>query len=282
MRWVQKNIAAFGGDPKRITIFGQSAGGASVDFYSYAWAQDPIVNGFIEESGTVSDFGSPIAANNSAAWFAASEKLGCGGASVGISCSLACVRGKNLDAVLNATASGRFAPTVDEKIIFSNYPARAAAGSFAKKPYLIGNTDYEAGVFRLSIPGLSDEQWDLLTLQSFTCPAADASKARSAAGVPIWRYRWFGNFPNLRLSYVPDSRAWHGSELPIVFGTSADVSGVANTPAENSITAYIQRAWSTFAKDPACGLLAAPFNWPSYNPSSEWEMQINPIPKSII
>lgn len=281
MEWVQKNIAAFGGDPKRITIFGQSAGGASVDFYSYAWAQDPIVNGFIEESGTVSDFGAGIATNNSASWFAASEKLGCGGASAGVSSSLACVRGKNFNAVLNATASGTFAPTVDEKIIFSNYPARAAAGRFAKRPYLIGNTDYEAGVFRLSISGISDEQWDLTNLLSFTCPAADASKARSAAGVPIWRYRWFGNFPNLRLSYVPDSRAWHGSELPIVFGTSADVSGVANTPAENSITAYVQKAWATFAKNPTYGLLYTPFSWPSYNPSSKQELQYPSIHTSV-
>ena len=53
VEWVQQNIEGFGGDPSRITIFGQSAGGASVDYYSFAYTKDPIVNGLIEESGNV-------------------------------------------------------------------------------------------------------------------------------------------------------------------------------------------------------------------------------------
>lgn len=51
VEWVRDNIAGFGGDPARTTLFGESAGGCSVDIYTFAWANDPIVNGLISESG---------------------------------------------------------------------------------------------------------------------------------------------------------------------------------------------------------------------------------------
>jgi len=43
VEWVRDNIEAFGGDAYKITIFGHSAGGVSVDMYNYAWADDPII-----------------------------------------------------------------------------------------------------------------------------------------------------------------------------------------------------------------------------------------------
>lgn len=45
VNWVHKNIAGFGGDPDRIILFGQSAGGVAVDAYSYAHPHDTIVKG---------------------------------------------------------------------------------------------------------------------------------------------------------------------------------------------------------------------------------------------
>src|ERR1700761_216596 len=45
IQWVSSNIANFGGDPNRITIFGESAGANAVDVYAFSHPQDTIVKG---------------------------------------------------------------------------------------------------------------------------------------------------------------------------------------------------------------------------------------------
>ncbi|TGO29535.1 hypothetical protein BPAE_0014g00870 [Botrytis paeoniae] len=78
VQWVHDNIEHFGGDPARITIFGESAGGASVDLYSYAFVSNPLVAGFVAQSGTT-QLEPPINTSSSAdLWVSASSALGCG------------------------------------------------------------------------------------------------------------------------------------------------------------------------------------------------------------
>jgi carboxylesterase 2 len=51
LRWVQQNIAHFGGNPDRVTIFGESAGGTSVSSHVVSPMSQGLFHGAIMESG---------------------------------------------------------------------------------------------------------------------------------------------------------------------------------------------------------------------------------------
>jgi len=111
-------------------MFGQSAGGGSVDMYSFAFAKDPIVYGLIAESGVASNPGGPPV-NTSA---------GCGGVEAG-EATLPCMRKQTWQDVLDSIerrgvtpnlAAGGFGPTLDGKVVFPDYAKRRAEGNFAK------------------------------------------------------------------------------------------------------------------------------------------------------
>lgn len=76
VEWVAENIAAFGGDPEKITLWGQSAGSAAVDMYLFAWPNDPIVRAHVSSSGVA--VGRSLNADQSGSNFTfVAKSLGC-------------------------------------------------------------------------------------------------------------------------------------------------------------------------------------------------------------
>lgn len=137
IEWVRDNIAAFGGDPARITLFGESAGAIAVGYYSYAYSENPISRGIILQSGTEL-MGFDQAPNGSNFNFVA-EDVGCGG--LGTQERLSCMQrvpaARLEDFVASYEQSGKGSTmgiwaVIDEKTIFSNYTARAGAGQVAR------------------------------------------------------------------------------------------------------------------------------------------------------
>ncbi|KAF2669097.1 alpha/beta-hydrolase [Microthyrium microscopicum] len=271
IEWIRDNIEGFGGDPKRITVFGQSAGGASADFMAYAYTEDPIVNAFIPQSGTAS-MAENVARKPEVAlnhWSQLSTKLGCGNVTAAtVSSNLVCLQEKSVDQVLDATEGiggtsqvGVWGPKYDDKTVMSDIADRRKKGNFVKRPILVGNVNNEAG---LKTNTSASRQ------NMFGCPAGMAAKARRDAGVPAWRYLYQAEWPNNQLYSDPVKAAqvhgaWHGSELALLFGTTERKGKGPDTPAEKVLARKMRDAWAAFAKDPDHGL--EKLGWPLYDPA---------------
>jgi para-nitrobenzyl esterase len=141
LRWVHRNIDGFGGDPRNVTIAGESAGGYSV----CALMTSPTVRGLFERA--VMQSGSCIStplseAQQSGASFAAA--LGCSDAATAASC----MRGKSAGQILDDPQyPAALAPTTGGPELRVAPDSAVASGHFAHVPLLIGTNHDEGRTF---------------------------------------------------------------------------------------------------------------------------------------
>ena len=303
LQWVQRNIEAFGGDPSRVTIFGQSAGGESVLIHLVSPGSRGLFQQAIVESGPFWAHGPTIDNVHSKA---DAEEIGILYAkSLGYSGPDAILRMRNVsaDVLVNATpwpASSwqnthtlKFEPTIDGVLLPASVDELFLERSENPVPFLIGTNADDGGVLTANANMTVPEYVTLIrnyfgsgadaVLLSY--PASSTEEVQQSLARIMTRYDFAdsakfaaGSMADLnpdtylyRYSYnIPSLNmgAFHGSETLLLFGSGPELN------ADPAVTNYMVDLWTRFAKtgNPNGGMNVT---WPQYTREGDQYLDIN-------
>ncbi|KAJ7837789.1 alpha/beta-hydrolase [Mycena olivaceomarginata] len=161
--FLQENIAAFGGDPSKVTIWGQSAGAGSVESHVLFPAAQPLFRAAIADSSTGPFKNSPDASTYDKPGKPFARLLAATGCAPRIG-AVACLQRVPFETLLNISNamidstlnSQLWQPAVGPKrsLIPERASARVASGNFLHIPYLAGSNVNEGTVFSGSVRSL--------------------------------------------------------------------------------------------------------------------------------
>ncbi|MHC3473588.1 carboxylesterase/lipase family protein [Streptomyces sp. 7R007] len=254
LTWVRENIAAFGGDPDRVTLAGNSAGAVHICHLMAAEASRPLFRAALGQSASgVGRAEGPLPSQEDARQQGVAYADGFGGRDIG---ALRYVSGVEL------IVRGHFGPVVDGRVLTEPTDDVFAAGRQHAVPLLVGTNADEGSVY--ARPG---EDARAVGNARFVRPVWHWARThRTTSGAPTWMYR-FTRRPPLPPG-LPDLGVYHTAELPYVLDNLAQRPDWPWRDTDHSLATVMADTWARFVAtgDPAGGPLPP---WPQFTGPGE-------------
>ena len=295
LTWVRRNIAAFGGNPANVTVFGESAGAADIIYLlSLPKAKGLFAKAIVESGGGL----------QRPTGIAEQEKRGVAyAAAIGLAAdaTLGDLKAKSANDWITAQGGLQgglgFGPFVDGRLITEAPWAAFRDGRAHDVPLLIGANSNEASVLTtLGVPAaalslalgnrlqafralygesLAEDEFRRQAMGDvvFVAPSRWVA-AQAATGAPSFLY-YFSYVASARRGKVPG--ASHGSEIPYVFKTWAGTAlAKFMSDQDRALSNTMSACWIAFATrgTPACA--GAP-QWPAYTAARDEQMEFGEV-----
>ena len=281
LRWVRRNIGAFGGDPDNVTIAGESAGALSVMYLMAAPAARGLFHRAIAQSAYM--ITTPELRDGSFADWPDAETLGASLADALGAADPAALRALDAGAIIEGTGRTRYFPlgNIDGHTLPRQLVETFDRGEQAAVPILAGYNEGEIRSLRFLLPpapasaaaydaeirarygDLADAflaHYPAETMaESMLATTRDAmygwtaerlAAKQTAVGAPAFLYYFDHGYP---AADEGGFRAFHAAEIPFVFGTTDATPRywprIPDTAAERRLTDAMQGYWATFARD---------------------------------